>query len=686
MSTGNSRAGRDKIFRFAALNGGINLKDAEINLKDSESPEIVNLWWDDGGLQSRPGQEEIASGWGDGNSHSDFQESEIVYAAAAFRDGILVHVGAYLYAWTADASELRRVCDDPIPEYPGTFFPFGDGFLYKNRGGFYRLAYNLGHADNEPPFTVTPMQQNAFIPTIIQDADPSTGKGTKYQPENRLSAKKRVTYKPTSHESSVILTADGFKRAYSLDVTEYENLRGVRAVYLNEKNLNQDLYAVDLQSGVVIFNAAPEENAVLTFSIDIGNSAYHLPEESVDGVDLVKIDGLALTAGADYDLDAVAGIVTFTEAPPVESRVEITYSKANPKALSELLNVPYLDAFGNGILLAGGGSRLYWSGYADSLPDASYWPVDSTQSVNGVLSGFGKQSGKMIAFQINNIGILNLSEKNDGGYRRVTLSHSNLNADIGCDAPRSIRLIRNALTFADASGAYRIRSDGVERVSEKIDGSDTRPGLLYDFRVSGAADALAFDDGQRYWLAVNGHIWLWDYALSDDSDPVWFYFTGVFPRALCHWNGATYLVSRDAKIVRLGPVYNDFGDGIRKVYQLPARNFGSYDRLKNIRSVMFTLRDDTPSDTKIIYQTDYETRADPIPLRVAGYDRLSGRDLETRDLSVPRHAAAFRRKPKCNHVRHFSCRLESDDAGYDLSVQSVEIQIRYEGRDRACPN
>ena len=686
MTTIKSGAGRDKIFRFAALNGGINLRDAEINLKDSESPEMVNLWWDDGGLQSRPGQEEIASGWGDGDSHSDFQESEIVYAATAFRDGILVHVGAHLYAWTADASELRRVSDDAIPEYPGTFFPFGDGFLYKNRGGFYRLAYNLGHADDESPFTLSPMQQNAFIPTIITDADPSTGKGTAYQPQNRLSAKKRVTYKPTSGESTVILTADGFKRAYLLEVTARDNLRGVTAVYVNDKKLDKALYAVDLQSGSVIFNAAPEENAVLTFSIDIGNIAYQLPEENVSGVELIKIDGLALTQGADYVLDAVAGIVTFTEAPPVGSAVEITYSKANPQALSELLNCPYLEAFGNGILIAGGGSRLYWSGYADALPDASYWPVDSVQSVNGVLSGFGKQSGRMIAFQLNNIGILNLSEKNDGGYRRVTLSHSNFNPDIGCDAPRSIRLIRDALTFADSSGVYRIRSGGVERVSEKIDGSDTRPGLLYDFRVSGAADALAFDDGQRYWLAVNGHIWLWDYALSDESDPVWFYFTGVFPRALCRWNGATYLVSRDAKIVRLGAVYSDFGDGIRKVYQFPARNFGSYDRLKNVRSVMFTLRDDTPSDTTIIYETDYETRADPMPLRVAGYDRLSGRDLEARDLSVPRHAAAFRRKPKCNRVRHFACRLESDAAGYDLSVHSVEIQIRYAGRDRSCPN
>ncbi|MBQ9493797.1 MAG: hypothetical protein IJR54_08715, partial [Oscillibacter sp.] len=49
-------------FRFGALNGGLNIRDAEINLKDNESPEIVNLWWEDGVLQARPGQVRATSG------------------------------------------------------------------------------------------------------------------------------------------------------------------------------------------------------------------------------------------------------------------------------------------------------------------------------------------------------------------------------------------------------------------------------------------------------------------------------------------------------------------------------------------------------------------------------------------------------------------------------------------------
>ena len=36
-------ARREKIFKTQAIDGGLNLRDAEINLKDNESPEIVNL-------------------------------------------------------------------------------------------------------------------------------------------------------------------------------------------------------------------------------------------------------------------------------------------------------------------------------------------------------------------------------------------------------------------------------------------------------------------------------------------------------------------------------------------------------------------------------------------------------------------------------------------------------------------
>ncbi len=690
---------RERTFRFPSLDGGLNLRDAEINLKDNESPEIVNLWWDDGVLQSRPGQEYATSGYGAGSySGYSFGASDVVYAVTTFQEGVIAHIGASFYTWHGVWNQLRQVVTGNsalyhgVPRNAGTFFQFGNDLYYKNVGGFYRLTYDSTHSFLHNPFEVSRVADTAFIPTVLVNADPATGQGDDYQPANRLSARKRVRYRPASVPENVILYGDGFTRAFSVGRTAAENLRGISAVYVGATLLRPALYSVDLRTGSVLFNTAPAEDAVLTFALDVGQLEYHLPAERVEAVTLVAVDGLTYTAGRDYSVDTAAGIVTFTQAPPDNARVEITYSKADAAALSAVMNCPYAVAGGTGerlCIVAGRGDTVYWSGVTESGPDASYWPADARNVIGGDVTGFGGQYDQILVFQSQKIGKLSLSGKAANGYDRISVTYSAVNDKIGCDLPRSIQLIGNNLTFANTSGGvYQVlsssaaRENNVRCLSEKVNGSDTRPGLLYDMRIAGSGPVCSLDDGKRYWLAVNGHVWLWDYSISSNSDPVWFYFTGLDARALSIRDGVPCLFNAAVRVVRLGPTRSDFGEGIWKAYQFPARNFGSYDRLKDVDTALFSLRADTPSDVAVLYETDYETRADRVSLYVEGHDRLTDRNLEVRDLSVPRHAAVFRRRPKCRHVRHFSLRLENNTAGQNLAPYSVELRVRYEGRER----
>ena len=104
--------------------------------------------------------------------------------------------------------------------------------------------------------------------------------------------------------------------------------------------------------------------------------------------------------------------------------------------------------------------------------------------------------------------------------------------------------------------------------------------------------------------------------------------------------------------------------------------------MKDVLTVIFAVRGETPHDTKVIYQTDYEARQDLTNLvSTGGGASLVPRDLSYRDLSVNLHAATFRRRPMCRHVRHFAIRLETESA-CDLSILSAEIQYRLLGRDR----
>ena len=685
-------------FRFPALNGGINIRDAEINLQDNESPEIVNLWWDDGVLQSRPGQEWASAAPG-GTGYA--------VSAEPFWGYSFLHIGGTLYYTdcrdqTNGLLTLHSLMTD-IPENRGTFVRFGDSLFYKNRGAFVRISYENGTFS-----AVSMTDTDAFVPTILINADPATGSGDIYQPENRLSPKKRVTYNASCSNETVIKSGDGVARLFPLGITSAQQLRGVKSVYINEAYIEPALYRLSAGSGVVMFNAAPPKGSTITFELDIGNTDYHLPVERVDSVESVKINGIDRLAGTDYTVNLSAGIVTFTEAPPTtdpptNNTVEITYSKANSQALSVLMDCPYLISYGSGVqlcLVAGGcaaqPNAVFWTGSTQYGLDPSYWPVLNYNVVGDTVdsvTGFGKQYDQLIVFKARSIGKLTMETESVNGRDTMSLAYENVNPRIGCDLPYSIQTVENNLVFATTGGGteagiYRIASasaayeNNVQRLSRKVDGSNERPGLLYDLRVAGRGAVFSYDDGKRYWLSVNGHVWLWDYSISAADNPSWFKFTGFSGAVWFEAHGATYHLNASGRVTRLGRIFDDYGEPVHKIYHFPVRNFGSYDRLKDVLTVIFSTRKDTPSDTSVLYQTDYEGRIDRVNLVTEGFDRLSGRDLSTRDLSVPLMFTAFRRTPACRHVRHFSMSLASNEAGKDLSIFSAEIQYRFVGRDR----
>lgn len=684
---------------FPTLDGGLNLRDAEINLRDNESPEMENMWFEDGVLQSRPGREWASDAPG-GTGFAACPEP--------FREHTFLHIGDRLYYTDCrdrtDGKLTLHSLISGVPENRGTFVRFGDFLYYKNRGGFIRIACDGGAFS-----AVSMADAEAFTPTILINADPATGSGDKYQPENRLSPKKRVAYNAACSPRAVVKSGDGVARMFPLGVNASQQLRGVASVYVDGAFVEPALYEVNAGSGVVIFNAAPPKGSSITFTLNMGTLDYRLPVQGVDSVDEVLVDGIPMAEGTDYTVSLASGVVSFTEAPPTtdpptNNTVEIVYGKANPDALSAVMDCPYLDAYGNGTqlcLVAGGcpaqPNAVFWSGSTQFGLDASYWPVSHYNIVGDAadgVTGFGRQYGDLIVFKGRSVGKLNMGAESVNERNVISLTYESLNSRIGCDLPYSIQLVENNLVFATTgggteAGVYRVAQasaaleNNIVRLSRKIDGSNERPGLLYDLRVAGRGAVSSYDDGKRYWLSVNSHAWLLDYSVSAADNPSWFKFSGFSGAVWFEAHGAAYCLDASGRVARLGRgLLSDCGEPIRRLYRFPARNFGGYDRLKDVQTVIFSTRKDTPSDTEVTYMTDYEARKDRVNLVTEGFDRLSERDLTERDLSVPLAFASFRREPMCLSVRHFSMALESREAGKDLAIISAEIQYRFVGRDK----
>lgn len=280
---------------FPELNGGLNLRDADYLLKANESPYMLNMWWKDGMLQCRPGQEEIATAVDTGEP----ERSGVTVAAYAdtFYDHAFVHIGRVMYYFDPSVKPVvyHPMLTDLNP-VRGTFFRYRDDLFYKNgaweetiiaggssttlqhHGGFYRIQYM---PEDRLKFVMSRVEDEAYVPTTVLNADPATGAGDLYQPENRLTGRKRVVYKAMTQTETRSFTGDGTKTEFirphaSTDTKEMY----VDAVYVDSALTPAGDYTVSYEGEArvtVTFKRPPVDGAQITIHYTYRAATYRLP-------------------------------------------------------------------------------------------------------------------------------------------------------------------------------------------------------------------------------------------------------------------------------------------------------------------------------------------------------------------------------------------------------------------------
>lgn len=612
------------VLTFEHLSGGMNLRDLDFELKPNESPLIRNLVWRDGAICSRRGQVQVGS-LGRGGVLCCYER--------LWHGWLFVHAGMSLLAYklqiesdpeTEAAVGTVHTLWDNLERVPGDFARYDAYLFYKTRGSYTRIAWNAETDD----FTVRPLQDLpglVYIPVIQMNTDPSTGAGDSYQPENRLSGFKKVRY-----------------------------------------NGRTDV------------------------------SVYTLPVEA-QSIYSVTVDGVPWTKGAQWNFENGKVVFSVNAAPPRGSNnVEIMLYAPNAEAYDSILSCNRMAVFGGAqelcIVLGGceGQPNAYfWSGNTDLAMDPTYFPMSHYNLAGDAadaITGFGKQQNFLVIFQPNSVGRAVMGTEEIGGRTQISMNYTRIHAGIGCDLPQTIRLVENNLVWCsrkhgvcllkDSSAAYE---NNILRLSAKIDGSDRQPGLLHLLKT--ADSVWSADTGEKYLIGSGGAAWEWNYAVSARDDPGWFSHTGILGAAFVSELDRLWEVTTDGRVAEFQLCCADFGEGIDKVYVLPPRNFGSYDRLKNIRSILFTTRGDASTNTQIEYTCDYGSRLDLTPLR-SGSWRLWPRNLRFRALGTAPFAGAARRKPGYHNIRHLRVKLFNNEAGADLTLVRAQIFYTFRARQR----
>jgi hypothetical protein len=421
----------------------------------------------------------------------------------------------------------------------------------------------------------------------------------------------------------------------------------------------------------------------------------------VDSVDLVTVDGAVKAQGQDYTVDLAKGEVKFSTAPavtdpPTNNTVEIVYSKDNADAFKSIMDCTYATVAGNNtdlcILLAGSEAQpnaVFWNSNDSVAMNAAYWPMPYYNLVGDTedaVTGFGKQYSDLMVLKKQSIGKLTFDTETLDGRESISFLYNTVNSKVGCDLPWSIQLVENNLVFCNTySGVHMVRSssaayeNNIVCISRNVNGNETK-GLLRDVRNGEVT--TSYDDDTRYWLCSNGAVYVWDYSLSTFTEPSWFYFDAI--RAVSFFrddDGKPYHLDGSGRVTSFQRSFMDYDKAIEKVYRFPTMDFGSYDRLKDIVSLLVTVRSDTETDVDIRYDTDYGFSYDPAPIQSYSW-RLFPRNLARRHLAVSRYAHVARRKPGCRHIRHFAMTFSNNEVGCDLALVSAQIFYKFQGRER----
>lgn len=271
----------------------------------------------------------------------------------------------------------------------------------------------------------------------------------------------------------------------------------------------------------------------------------------------IEVNDTPVTEVTDYTVDASNKQIIFT-SPPADGdlNVKMTFKMVDGTFSTErgqILSCKFYDTFGGAnnsrLFIAGCGYSKYF--YTASY-DISYFPESNFATLGNTeedITGFGRQYNVLIVFKPREVySIYSYTETSS-----TTVIEENIgleafksqlvNAQIGCDAPYSIQLVNNLLTWYNSSvGICTLTSTNIQdernvrTISRNID-------FTNNFGVKGVLDynedltkIQSVDYENKYFLVfpTSGMCFMWDYEIQPyvvtsrgETDPrklCWFLF------------------------------------------------------------------------------------------------------------------------------------------------------------------
>lgn len=418
-----------------------------------------------------------------------------------------------------------------------------------------------------------------------------------------------------------------------------------------------------------------------TFNADGIATAYKIAEDNVNSIDIVSVNGVLKYLTTDYTQDLVTGVITFLIAPiALQDNIDIYWTKGTGSR-AEVTGYTNAILFGGKndtrVHLYGNGTNVItFSGLANGLPSAEYFPALNTSSIGSSqfpITSIIKQYDRLI-----------ISSTKASFYSEYDFTNGiasfpvyPLNDKAGNIALGQGQLILN--------NPFIINSSVVEIVASSV--RDERNVVNKSNKVQVALDTLDlttaitldYEELREYWLCVGNQVYIYNYG----NDTWYYYLLADTPTSFITIDSKLYMGTSNGQIMEwaqyntqdiiLADFYlTDNGTTIKTRIETGFMDFGVSYMRKFLNFTWIAMKPETRSVCFVEWETDYDASTDP---EVIYYSLIDFADIEFDDFSfeVNYNPQPFRLKLKAKKFSFFKMILTNESATNTMTILNINL-------------
>lgn len=420
----------------------------------------------------------------------------------------------------------------------------------------------------------------------------------------------------------------------------------------------------------------------------VGNGSatqFQVDAKELDNAEVTaEVGGTAVTVAA---VNRTTGLVTLSAAPPNANglaNVSIAFSKTVSGYADKINKCRFAGLYGGK-----NDTRVFLSGNPDEpncdwqsgLYDPTYFPDTGYARMGtdaSAVMGYLKQYESQIVL------------KSDGSQEAASFLRTYMMADdgaalyplkqgaqgAGAVSSRCFAALNDMPMFLSARGVQGIFGTAVAEQRTMRSVSDAILAKLE--REDDLSNACAAVFEGKYYLAVNGHMYVADGALYEENgDPAWFFWDNVPAQCLTVLDGQLWFGTADGRLCRFARTdephaYCDDEAAIDAYWRTPTLPLADWSRFKTVRDVVPTLMPYSRSGATIQYENEngkqltLSRNMDLFSLKTLDFSRFSFR-------CVP-GAVSYRTRWKQHRSPLFAVRIGNDRPNEPFGLLALTIR------------